>query len=376
LFYKVEKPPSLIVDFLSTQIYSDEASRISYNQGNIREIRSVFYEEEKGKKQRLDYLVLSFAPDVEVSIKESKEGIVLTARKSVALAGNTMQADERNKARVIAGAIALEKKFSDAKLTKGKTNYIAPKFEYEGKYSYLINGITSFDRYAKLKPLETSEDKQLAVASIRKTQTEEGVLKQIKPAVTLTSTENEASGFNWAILSIISAFLISVVVISMAILSAKDEEEKLEDEKELIDDFFDQYQYNYPQNPDRKGDSSEDILDKCIEKRKFARFQLPQSREDSLIVNLETEKNRLRIKARDLSLGGLCIEVDLEIKVPSILQASLNIPNFDDENHVLARVAWSQRTGNNKRRYGISFLMVTEIEEKRIRKYLMETTSS
>jgi len=54
------------------------------------------------------------------------------------------------------------------------------------------------------------------------------------------------------------------------------------------------------------------------------------------------------------------------------LQVGLKLPDSLEINYVLTTVSWSKEKDEDIRAYGMSFMMLTESEEKNIHKYLID----
>ena len=115
----------------------------------------------------------------------------------------------------------------------------------------------------------------------------------------------------------------------------------------------------------------EELLDKCLEKRKLTRFDFFGDDELGVGVDLETkELDKIFTRAKNLSAGGMCVELNKDIKMPSVLQLGLRLPDSQEVNQILARIIWTKGKNTDLRHYGLSFMMLTDYEEKKIRKFL------
>ena len=191
----------------------------------------------------------------------------------------------------------------------------------------------------------------------------------------IVSTTKDTN-YNWLVLAIIvPAAVASVVLIRLINSTVKTEDKENEYDVELaeLDDFFNEHRDFQLNQTNQRNSDIDDVLNKCIEKRKFARFGIPQDNERSIRVDLETGGlEKVTTQVKNLSLGGIGIELRRDIKIPYILQVGLKLPDSPEINYVLTAVSWSKEKDEDTRAYGMSFMMLAESEEKNIHRYLID----
>ena len=110
LHYNLKNPPRLVIDFIGTNIYSQEPEVSIFVHGNIREIKSVLYST-SGEDPKIDSLVFKFKPNVAVRIKKDKNRIFLQVKEhSVISKINDFNNTKRIRANLLASRIAENKK--------------------------------------------------------------------------------------------------------------------------------------------------------------------------------------------------------------------------------------------------------------------------
>ncbi len=362
LFYKIDNPPGLVIDFIGINIYSQQPERIIYKYSRIREIQSIYYDAESSNFQpKLDSLILSFAPNVEISVIGSQNGIVLNIQQHQAVAKKE-GAFKIIKAKALAQKIAYQKKLAFQK--NKKMTEVAKKevTEIEKKKEE----IPFIDNLAALSDKTYTIDRHND--SIKKE------LDEVSNQQIVSATKD--TNYNWFVLAIVvSAAVASAALIKLINSTVKIEDKENEYDVELaeLDDFFNEHRDFQPNQTDQRNSDIDDVLNKCIEKRKFARFDIPQDNERSIRIDLETGGlEKVTTQAKNLSLGGIGIELRRDIKIPYILQVGLKLPDSPEINYVLTTVSWSKEKNEDIRAYGMSFMMLTESEEKNIHKYLID----
>lgn len=363
LFYKIDNPPRLVIDFIGTNIYSKQPEKIIFKYGKIREIESIYYDYdvESGDFQpKLDSLILRFAPNVEISIIGSQNGIILNIQQQQVVVDKKKRAFKITKAKTLAWKIAYQKKLVSQK--NKKLAEVAKKevteIEKKKEEAPFIDNLAALS--GKTYTIDRYDD------SIKKE------LDEITNQQILSTTKD--ANYNWLMLAIIApAAAASIALIRLINSKAKVEDKKDSYDIELteLDDFFTEHRDFQLNQADQRDLDIDGVLDKCIEKRKFARFDIPQDNERSIKVDLETGGlEKVTTLAKNLSLGGISIELRRDIKVPYILQVGLKFPDSPEINYILTTVVWSKEKNENIRAYGMSFMMLTENEEKSIYKYL------
>lgn len=394
LFYKIENPPRLIIDFVGTDVYSEEAERLVFTRGNLKEIQSIFYEiENNSNKPKLDYLILKFIPDVTVDVKSIKGGILLDIQKLEAVVKAKDSALKSARAKLLADQIVFSKRVmrESTKIEDKKIDISQLEKKEKEERCKATEVITlkeepfvlslkdkTVDTYVKPEPedfgktpirkeeIKTSK-KQEESSLIRKEESfDEG-------QVCLSVEPRSKISFNYYLLAIIlNCFILASLIALIPSFSYKKEMRQKEAQLTDLNESFSNYPvYQLPQQQDalsKKGKS-----DKCLEKRKFARFKLPQDSESSISVDLETERlNRVVTRAKDISLGGVGIELQKNISIPNILQIGIKFPDSPEANYILSRLTWQKDKDEKVRFYGLSFMMLTDYEEEKIHRYLVE----
>jgi hypothetical protein len=364
LFYETENPPRLIIDFIGTNIYSEKPERVIFREGNIREIRSIFYDSETDKgAPYLDSLVLSFAAEVAINVKAERNGIVLEVEGTKAVYEQDRSA-ELARAKILAGIIALEKKFAAEKdkelLMTGKEERV--EIEKPPAEVISITGLAG--------SVESSYRKDFHIEAAEEELNEQRL--EAKPI--LLSTESEKN-YNLFLLGLISVGLISAILAVLLKFQTAPEVKKEAYEAEMLelDKFFSQHQNLSNRRTEESLPETDNALDKCLEKREFARFDVPGEIEKSIKLDLETEElGIISANLKNISLGGISFELRKETRIPSILQIELKFPESQEGNQILTKVVWFKRKGENSLSCGLSFMMLTSVEEKKIRQYLTE----
>ena len=395
LFYKVENPPRLIIDFVGMDIYSEEAEKLVFTRGNIKEIQSIFYEiEGNSNKPKLDYLILKFIPDVTVNVKSIKGGILLDVQKLEAVVKAKDSALKSARAKLFADQIVFSKRLIkkstktedkeiDISQLKKKekeerckaTEVIIPR---EEPFVLSLKDKT-VDTYVKPEPEDFSKTpirkeeikaskKQEESSLIRKEESfdERQVISSVEPRFKIS--------FNHYLLVIIlNCFILASLIALILSFSYKEEIRQKEIQLANLNKFFDSCPTCHLPQHQEDSSSKKGKPDKCLEKRKFARFKLPQDSENSISVDLETERlNRVVTRAKDISLGGIGIELQKDISIPNILQIGIKFPDSPEANYILSRLTWQKDKNEKVRLYGLSFMMLTDYEEKKIHRYLVE----
>jgi hypothetical protein len=149
-------------------------------------------------------------------------------------------------------------------------------------------------------------------------------------------------------------------------INAISHQRQLPDVNEILSNVrsrpIDIYNFNNMQ-----GDADNNLL----EKRRYARFDLPQDDHISVYLDIETEGfEKIKTRAQDISLGGIRIEIDSRTRLPEVLELELRLPDYEKASDVLARIEWVNPIDDNSCMYGLSFMMLGENEENKIRDFL------
>ncbi|MCK4518983.1 MAG: PilZ domain-containing protein, partial [Candidatus Omnitrophica bacterium] len=370
LYYKVENPPRLIIDFISTNIYYQEPEKIVFTRGNLREIRSVFYETEGGQPG-LDSLVLKFVPNVTVKIKGEKSGILLRVEKFVAFSQAVEPLDKSPEAYLLAERIARRKNLA------GRGD----------KHSHSLLSSLSY----MLSLYENSIKKELAVFESRETEILEAGkhLSPETPAVlaaagkmninlayrrpdTLGSLKLSSgqrlkdSGYlTWATLA-----AASIIIASGALIMLVKERRRKTNLRQVNVPRLQESNFSRLRIVERLT-CRNNQANRCFEKRQFARLGIPAEGFLRVSMDIETQKlGKAPACAKNLSLGGICVEIESEIEIPQILEIWLRLPDVREANQVLARVEWGRKKDDGVCCYGLSFMMLGEKEEAKIKTFL------
>lgn len=392
LYYKLYNPTRLVIDFVGTHLYSQEPERIIFNRGHIKEIQSVFHEiEDKDNQPRLDLLVLKFRRNVTVKVESKKYGLSLKVQEYIVGLDGKSFSDTLIKAHVLAEKIAREKKLALRQEDKFVITVKEPKIEdkIQGiEKAFLLSEKETFKTSASyiLNLYENSLKKELGRFSSKQIKSEEDKEKSILPIIATTKKVEDIPKltqglepktkykFDWLALTITSTVIAAGLLTTLIFLKIRESLYKAEHQMQLPE--LEEILENQPnrQLEEKRGlVYQDDLVDKCLEKRRFARFSLPQDDNLSVGVDLETKDlSKIFTQVNNLNLGGIGIELDKEIDLPHILQIGLRLPDSEEANQVLARIIWSKEENDNLRYYGLSFMMLTDYEEENIRKFLTD----
>lgn len=387
LYYKLDDPPRLLIDFVGTNILSREPEKIIFKDGYIKEIQSVFYEGTGvNNRQKLDLLVLKFTPNVMVKIEGKKEGISLRVKEAVVISkvkdsplkyfrakrlADKIARVKNDEKEVITLAAASQENINEEIITENEKPQTAPTSYILGLYEKSLGKGLNKLTIVKLNNKENDKVPLVSGYSVNK---DPGEVAEIKMTLVGAGIYKP----NWLALTIFSAVFalgLFVVLESLKLKKyLKDFNLKNGELAELREFIKGQFVWE----PERKEElfNQEDIinnLDKCCEKREFTRFDLPEASHLSIRLEIETEaSDTISLSASNLSLGGLGIELNKEVKIPKILQLGLKLPDSGEVVQVLAKVVWTKENDPGGRQYGLSFEMLTDDEEEKIKKFISD----
>lgn len=391
LFYKLDNPPRLVIDFIGTNVVTQEPQKIIFDRGKVKEIQNIFYDiaEEDGS-YRLDSLVLKFRPNVEVRVKSVASGIMLEVKDAALLAEAEKDEYKLIRAYALAGKIAKQKQnahIRENKLAWLTSRKIARRQEQlasvQTTATLISNAAYPYSFYetyikrplyaqARMEPSSASQPDRLAQRQLRQLV----IADTYQPPDEFLDAPIKRSG----LLAAASIFVIGAGVLTAAALSRrkrpgkKAQHQAASEQKQdrpLEDLLEEEFNNNFEEKKQRL--APKDDSDKCIEKRKYARFNIPD--EESLCIYLDLETRNLQVihvRAINISLGGVAAELGSDLEVPDVLNIGIRMPDDNQLNEVLARRVWSKDESTNSRQYGFSFIMLTEEEEKRIRTFLKQ----
>jgi hypothetical protein len=384
LYYNLKNPPRLVIDFVGTHIYSQEPELLVYDYSNICEIKSILYlgDEESPK---IDSLVLKFKPNVAVKIKGDKNRIQLQVREhSVISKANETNEATKIRANLLAGRIAESKRTITDKISNQDVIVTADAYSpasdfivassvkkinspgsyvwslYEASIKEKMHEFAVLDKIA----LADESSKQEGVSKSKERLSFAGLNKEEKiESMSVFNFQTMRFGFN--ILLVSSLVFLAGYKLRQHI-NAISHQRQLPDVNEILSNVrsrpIDIYNFNNMQ-----GDADNNLL----EKRRYARFDLPQDDHISVYLDIETEGfEKIKTRAQDISLGGIRIEIDSRTRLPEVLELELRLPDYEKASDVLARIEWVNPIDDNSCMYGLSFMMLGENEENKIRDFL------
>jgi c-di-GMP-binding flagellar brake protein YcgR len=101
---------------------------------------------------------------------------------------------------------------------------------------------------------------------------------------------------------------------------------------------------------------------KIPEKRKYPRLKVYHLAKYRLFSEAKEGEPPIAASIRDIGGGGVCLRVEEQIPVASILQVYINFPHLPQSIPSLAKVVWVKKIGKSKRHeLGIEFLEIEDI---------------
>ena len=80
---------------------------------------------------------------------------------------------------------------------------------------------------------------------------------------------------------------------------------------------------------------------------------------------------KMKVRVLNISLGGVCIELPQSEELPNFFQLSVKLPSHLESLPILGEVVWKYPNSSlHMRRYGISFVSMTDENRERIRRFL------
>lgn len=384
LHYNLKNPPRLVIDFVGTNIYSQEPEVLIFERGNVREIKSVLYSLAEDNP-KIDSLVLKFKPNVAVRIRRDSNRILLQVKEhSVISKANDFDNAKRIRANLLASRIAENKKTNF--IADSSQNYFGIADAYSPVTDFIvassIDKITLPGTYMwslyedsikeKMQEFAALDDITLFSAENNKQTERMSNAKMASLKTTFTKNETKEAGLGLSPLRIGLNFLLIISLISLIGYKLKLGAKAISHQKQLpdVDEILSDVRlkpverYNFKVNQEVSDDN-------LVEKRRYARFNLPD--DDMLTVYMDVEIegfDKIKTKAKDLSLGGIRIEIDGRVRLPEVLELELRLPEYDKSSEVLARIEWVNPTSESTCSYGFSFMMLGEDEENKIKDFL------
>jgi hypothetical protein len=377
LYYNLKNPPRLIIDFVGTNIYSQEPEILIFEHSKIKEIKSIRYES-ADENLTVDSLVLKFQPNVAVRIRGEKDRISLEVKEhSVISKSNTSDNSKLIRAMLLSSRIAENKsKVSTGKrgADSGKTvdayspadDFIArqkAKSGYmPGSYTWLLYQASIKGKIEEFKQLD-----KIVLNSGTSSSQKPSFINQFEAG--LIAKQKKESGLPFVHAGLNAFLFISLLLlvgyrVRMG-LRAKAHQSQLPDVEEILSKARPS-SYNL-----LKARNNSKNENKFIEKRKYARFDLPQLDEMIITLDIETEGfEKVKTRALDISLGGIKIEIDSRVKLPEVLELHLRLPQDYETSEVLARIEWVNPSDQDSCLYGLSFMMLHQDEEQKIKDFL------
>jgi len=384
LHYNLKNPPRLVIDFVGTNIYSQEPEVLIFERGNVREIKSVLYSLAEDNP-KIDSLVLKFKPNVAVRIRRDSNRILLQVKEhSVISKANDFDNAKRIRANLLASRIAENKKTNF--IADSSQNYFGIADAYSPVTDFIV--ISSIDKITlpgtyiwslyedsikeKMQEFAALDDITLFSAENNKQTERMSNAKMASLKTTFTKNETKEAGLGLSPLRIGLNFLLIISLISLIGYKLKLGAKAISHQKQLpdVDEILSDVRlkpverYNFKVNQEVSDDN-------LVEKRRYARFNLPD--DDMLTVYMDVEIegfDKIKTKAKDLSLGGIRIEIDGRVRLPEVLELELRLPEYDKSSEVLARIEWVNPTSESTCSYGFSFMMLGEDEENKIKDFL------
>ena len=384
LHYNLKNPPRLVIDFVGTNIYSQEPEVLIFERGNVREIKSVLYSLAEDNP-KIDSLVLKFKPNVAVRIRRDSNRILLQVKEhSVISKANDFDNAKRIRANLLASRIAENKKTNF--IADSSQNYFGIADAYSPVTDFIV--ISSIDKITlpgtymwslyedsikeKMQEFAALDDITLFSAENNKQTERMSNAKMASLKTTFTKNETKEAGLGLSPLRVGLNFLLIISLISLIGYKLKLGAKAISHQKQLpdVDEILSDVRlkpverYNFKVNQEVSDDN-------LVEKRRYARFNLPD--DDMLTVYMDVEIegfDKIKTKAKDLSLGGIRIEIDGRVRLPEVLELELRLPEYDKSSEVLARIEWVNPTSESTCSYGFSFMMLGEDEENKIKDFL------
>ena len=384
LHYNLKNPPRLVIDFVGTNIYSQEPEVLIFERGNVREIKSVLYSLAEDNP-KIDSLVLKFKPNVAVRIRRDSNRILLQVKEhSVISKANDFDNAKRIRANLLASRIAENKKTNF--IADSSQNYFGIADAYSPVTDFIV--ISSIDKITlpgtytwslyedsikeKMQEFAALDDITLFSAENNKQTERMSNAKMASLKTTFTKNETKEAGLGLSPLRIGLNFLLIISLISLIGYKLKLGAKAISHQKQLpdVDEILSDVRlkpverYNFKVNQEVSDDN-------LVEKRRYARFNLPD--DDMLTVYMDVEIegfDKIKTKAKDLSLGGIRIEIDGRVRLPEVLELELRLPEYDKSSEVLARIEWVNSTNDSTCSYGLSFMMLGEEEENKLKDFL------
>ncbi|MCK5305872.1 MAG: PilZ domain-containing protein [Candidatus Omnitrophica bacterium] len=370
LYYKVENPARLIIDFISTNIYSREPEKIVFTRGNLREIQSVFYETEGGQPG-LDSLVLKFVPNVTVKVKGEKSGILLRVERSAVFSQAVEPPDKNSEAYILAEKIARRKSLAGRGDKRNHSllsslSYMLSLYENSIKKELAV--FESRETETSMAGKHLSPETLAILAAAGKTNIN---LAYRRPdalgSLKLSSGQRLKDGgyLTWAALA-----ATSIITASGALIMLVKGRRRKTNLRQVNVSRLQKSDFSRLRIVERLT-CRDNQANRCFEKRQFARLGVPAEGFLRVSMDIETQKLcKAPACAKNISLGGICIEIEGNIEIPRILEIWLRLPDVREANQVLARIEWSRKKDDGLCCYGLSFMMLGEKEEAKIKTFL------
>lgn len=377
LYYNLKNPPRLIIDFVGTNIHSQEPEILIFEHSKIKEIKSVRYES-KDENQAVDSLVLKFQPNVAVRIRGEKDRISLQVKEhSVISKSNNSDNSKLIRAMLLASRIAENKSKayvgSSAMGSQKTVDAYSPADDFitrqkaeagymPGSYTWHLYQNSIKGKIAEFRQLDKIVLSSEALSSQKPSfinSFETGFAAKQKDEVGLSFVHTGLNVFLFSALILLVGYKVKMG------LKAKAHQSHLPD----VDEILSKARPNSYSLP--RARSNLENENKFIEKRKYARFDLAQDDEMIITLDIETEGfEKVKTRARDISLGGIRIEIDSRVKLPEVLELHLRLPQDYETSEILARIEWVNPSDQDSCLYGLSFIMLHQDEEQKIKEFL------
>ena len=382
LYYNLKNPPRLVIDFVGTNIYSQEPEVLIFERGNIREIKSVLYSLAEDNP-KIDSLVLKFKPNVAVRIKRDDNSILLKVKEHTVISKiDDFNNAKRIRANLLASRIVEDKKTTFKDYDNQNSFILADAYSPISDFivASSVNKITLPGTYIWALYEDSIKEKMQEFAVLdditffsKEKSNQAGPINNIGvTSIRKAATDIKKANFSLSNLSIGLNFILIFSLISLVGYKLKlraktmSHQGQLPDVDEILADVRLKPVERYNFKVDKE--ASEDNL---VEKRRYARFNLPD--DDMLTVYMDVEIegfDKIKTKAQDISLGGISIEIDSRVRLPEVLELELRLPEHDESSEVLARIEWVNPTSESTCSYGFSFMMLGEDEENKIKDFL------
>ena len=382
LHYNLKNPPRLVIDFVGTNIYSQEPEVLIFERGNVREIKSILYSLAEDNP-KIDSLVLKFKPNVAVRIRRDSNRILLQVKEhSVISKINDFNNAKRIRANLLASRIVEDKKITFKDYDNQNSFIVADAYSPISDFivASSVNKITLPGTYIwalyedsiKEKKQEFAVLDDITFFSKEKSNQAEPINNVGMTSIQKAATDIKNAKFSLSNLSIGLNFILIFSLISLVGYKLKLHAKTMSYQRQLpdVDEILADVRlkpverYNFKVNQK----ASEDNL---VEKRRYARLNLPD--DDMLTVYMDVEIegfDKIKTKAQDISLGGISIEIDSRVRLPEVLELELRLPEHDESSEVLARIEWVNPTNDSTCSYGLSFMMLGEDEENKLKEFL------